>query len=220
MVNKALLNTVCLLFLGISLHGMEKEKTVIRNEKPSLGAAIMQAVNMLSKEGKPAQVALASDGIDEPSYIPIQQDVALQFLSLDEQGRSTRKNTSGNHAVRALGPKGEIHSKANGQPLLNPGMEAALYSLSTLLFPEQQLLTPTCILMFDGLSLKDNPLSHAAAQASLTVQGESFTDFLNKVQAGERTYSMLDEASVSAHIIFSMLTTPCDYKPGNLMVEY
>ena len=35
-----------------------------------------------------------------------------------------------------------------------------------------------------------------------------------------QSFSMLDDANISAHIISSILIGPYDYKPGNLMVKY
>ena len=204
-------------------HAMEQEKQLqTASAEPNLKSAIARAIADLSKEGVPARVAFVSDIFDPEPWI-IQQSAALRLLSLDERGKSVRRNPSGSHAVEAIGA---IHAKANCElNAIKPGIEAALYLFNNLLFPDQELLAPTGLLAFSHLSFKNDsgvPAPHCSkvAQASLTVTGDNFSNFLDAVQSGGKSFTCLDEANVSAHIVSSILTNPCDYKPGNLMVEY
>lgn len=158
-----------------------------------------------------ARVQVASDIINS---VAVPEKAAAEICSAEPPKVQTaeKKQHKANHLVRS---RDGFHFKLNNESVpLQPGMEFAVYSLYSALFPDLGLINSSCLLMFQPLTAAEK-----IVQASPTVGGESLEEFIKSVQQGKASFLELDENSVSAHICCSILANPSDGKPGNFMVE-
>ncbi|MBL9030046.1 MAG: hypothetical protein JNK42_06245 [Caedimonas sp.] len=159
--------------------------------------------------------------------IHISQEKAQQLASKNSIGESVYHNKYGNHPVVA---QGGIHFKSSSEYCsLNPLRERATYYFQRLLVG--QGIPPSTFLILKNTKTHQN---HSQSrfqeeqenddmiQASLTIEGQMFEDFLNDwISRGspQNEWETFDRSSTSALILTSFLTCSSDGKGDNFIVK-
>lgn len=149
------------------------------------------------------------NNIVSPLCYTITQELARNLVSINEDGTPQPKVGGSNHSVKRIG---NVFFKGEGNPPLNPPMDAAMYYFYKLFVG--QYLAPSCLIIIKNIKIQ-NTLITGVAQASLAVDGTRFHEFIESGQS----FKDLNPRAISAFYIASLLTNPSDYKAKNLMVS-
>lgn len=187
--------------------------------------ALLYLAPLLEKDDKQMrqldyEIKKATQAVLSPKKIPIEhytitQEMARKLLCIKPDGtlQPTKKEGS-NHAHDRVG---NVYFKAQGHPLLNAPMEAALYYFYEL-FVGHSYIAPSCLIIIKNVKLQtphNSVFTTQVAQASLAVEGITFHQFINH----KIPFKELNLRAISAFYIAGLLTNPADYKAKNLMVR-
>ena len=166
----------------------------------------------------------------------ISQKKALKILGFNERGERGELKAAQNHHVSYMAPKSSnlsvlhdsagVYFKNDGQPSLQPGREAMVYHLYSLL---KIPLAETGLVFIDTIDFQDSSINNSffesgmntnpfCVQASREIKGERADSFLK-----EHSYydlkEMLDVTAYFWQVLGALITYPSDGKTENFIVK-
>ncbi|MBA2306578.1 hypothetical protein H0W26_00375, partial [Candidatus Dependentiae bacterium] len=180
------------------------------------------------------KATLMSD-IQPGSFYRISQETALQILAFDERGNRQERQAGQNHHVSYIPPKdtipneaedgGGVYFKNDGNPPLQPGREAMVYHLYSILnIPTAQ----PGLIFIDNIKLHSDEINDEyfkggrniypfCVQASREIKGERGDTFLNRSYL-ELT-DVIDYTSYFWQTLGALLCYPGDGKAENSIAK-
>ncbi len=158
------------------------------------------------------KAGLCLEGEDKPEFFLIRQEDVLTLANLDKNMMRLSMLPAGQNHHTSKSRSGRVYFKCtDGKDIPNPEYEAAVYCLYSLLFPEIQVISPSCGFVCTGVGPKSETFYF---QANTAIEGETLAWYLEK-----GTIEEINLESFSALVVGSFLINPHDWKPQNFIVR-